>query len=164
MNVKIITRAALLLALTLVFQSLRFFIPVTPFFSTFIIGSLVNTCLFIAVETVGWLPAVMIGVMAPVTAYFQQLLPVPVLIAPVAAGNIILVCMYRAFITKRYLAVASAALAKAFVLYYSFLFILPLIRLPAKISEALLFVMSWPQFVTASAGGMLAALLLRRLK
>lgn len=49
----VLARGALLLALTLVFQSLRFLIPVPVFLSTFLIGTLVNMCLLVAVEEVG---------------------------------------------------------------------------------------------------------------
>lgn len=164
MTTKIITRAALLLALTLVFQSLRFIIPVTPFASTFIIGSLVNACLLIAVELTGLLPAIIIAAAAPATAYFQQLLPLPVFIVPVAAGNILLACTYHLLLKKRWIAVISAASLKALILYFSFVYLLQFVSLPPKVVSALLFIMSWPQFITALAGGLLAASIGRRLR
>jgi len=161
---KIITRAALLLALTLVFQSLRFIIPVTPFASTFIIGSLVNACLFIAVEITGLMPAVIIAVIAPAIAYFQQLLPLPVFIVPIAAGNILLACIYHLCMKKRWVAIIFAASLKALTLYFSFAYLLRFLSLPPKVVSALLFIMNWPQFATAVAGGVLAGLIGRRLR
>lgn len=163
MTTKTITRAALLLALTLVFQSLRFVIPVTPFASTFIIGSLVNACLLIATETTGLLPAVIIAVAAPVTAYLQQLLPLPVFIFPIIGGNLIFICVYYFCLKKRWVAIIAAASLKAMVLYVSFLYLLNFLSVSSKLAANLLFVMSWPQLITGVIGGLLAALIGRRL-
>lgn len=49
-----VVRAALLLALLLVVQSLRFVVPLPPFVSMFAIGTLVNACLLISLEVAGW--------------------------------------------------------------------------------------------------------------
>lgn len=163
MTTKIITRAALLLALTLVFQSLRFVIPITPFASTFVIGSLVNASLLVAAELTGLLPAAVIAVTAPITAYFQQLLPLPVFIFPVAGGNLVFICVYYFCLKKRWLAVIAAASLKTAALYFSFLYLLSLLTIPAKMSANLLFIMSWPQMITGVMGGLLAALIVRRL-
>lgn len=158
-----ITRAALLLALTLVFQSLRFYIPVTPFASTLFIGSLVNACLLISTITAGLGPAVLISVIAPLVAYFQQLLPIPAFILPVAGGNIFYVLIFQALKKKYGMAVVAATGAKTGVLYFSFLFLASFLALPGKVIAPILFIMSWPQFITGIAGGIIGWLVLRRL-
>ena len=159
-----LARAALILALAVLFQSLRFLLPVPPIFSTFIIGTLVNACLLIAVEAAGWWAAIFIAVVAPVVAWFQQLLPVPLLILPVAAANTAYILIYGALLTKRrWSGLALAALAKTFLLYGSAHLLLMQLAIPSNIAAGVLFVMSWPQLFTALAGGILAYQVARRL-
>ena len=161
----ILTRTALLLALTLVFQSLRFFIPMPVFLSTFLIGSLVNACLLVAVETVGVQPALLIAIIAPIVAYLQQVLPLPILIIPVALGNTIYV---GAFLIDRrlnlWLQIGIAASSKAVFMYATFSWLLTLIAIPAKLATGLMFVMSWPQLITGVIGGVLASIINKRLQ
>ena len=164
-NYRIFTRAALLLSLTILFQSLRLFIPMPPVFSTFLIGSLVNACLLVTVETVGLWPALMIGTAAPVVAWFQQLLPVPVFIFPVALANLVYVTIF--FILRRYgrwLGLTTASAAKTLLLYMSVTWLLAFINLPPQVSAGIVFVMSWPQFITAMLGGMLSYYITKRLR
>ena len=121
-NYRIFTRAALLLSLTILFQSLRLFIPMPPVFSTFLIGSLVNACLLVTVETVGLWPALMIGAAAPVVAWFQQLLPVPVFIFPVALANLVYVTIFFTLRNKMpWFGLVAAAAAKTLLLYMTIL-------------------------------------------
>ncbi len=161
----ILTRTALLLALMLIFQSLRFFIPIPPLFSTFLIGTLVNASLIIGLHTAGLFSALLLSVIAPLVAYFQQLLLLPVFIIPVAAGNIVYVSIMF-LLEKRNVRLAAviAASGKTFVLYTAFFWLLnSWLNLPPQIVSGLLFVMSWPQLVTALAGIVLAVVLRRRL-
>jgi hypothetical protein len=161
----IITRAALLLALTLLFQSLRFFIPVPPFLSTFIIGSLVNSALLIAAEKIGLWPALMIAAVAPVVAYFQQLLPLPVFIVPVALANVLYICLFLSVLRwGRVLAVFLGTIGKAGFLYGAFVWLLTFIAVPPKLAAAIMLAMSWPQLVTGVLGGFLASLVGRRIR
>lgn len=162
---KLLTRTALLLALTLTFQSLRHFIPIPMFLSIFLIGSLVNTCLLVALETVGAKPAVAIGLIAPLVAYFQQLLPLPIMILPVALGNAIYIGVFLS--GKRWnswLRIGVAGISKGIFMYSAFSWLLGLIDIPTKLASPLLFVMSWPQFVTGVIGGILAGILKKRLQ
>lgn len=162
---KILTRTALLLALTLVFQSLRFIIPIPVFSSTFLIGSLVNACLLVAVETVGFKPALLIVTLAPIVAYFQQLLPLPIFIIPVALGNAIYIGVF--FVSEKsnpWLRIGIAALSKMVFMYAAFSWLLTLIAIPAKLATGLMLVMSWPQFVTGVVGGILASIIKKRLQ
>ncbi len=165
MDKKLLTRSALLLALTLVFQSLRFIIPLPMVFSTLLIGSLVNSCLLVAVETIGLSSACIIAIIASIVAYFQQLLPLPLFIGPVAAGNIIYLGVFYLLLRQgRWLAVGLAAICKAGFLYGSFTWLLTLIAIPAKLAAGLMFAMSWPQLVTGILGGLLAANVSKRIK
>lgn len=160
-----LTRTALIVALTLVFQSLRLVIPLPPLLSTFLIGSLVNACLLVALEMVGLTAAIMISFIAPVAAYLQQMLLVPVFIVPVALGNVILVLIFKALFPKgRWLAIGTAALGKTAFLYGAFAWLLTFIQINTKMAAGILAVMSWPQLVTALIGGLLAMLAVKRLK
>lgn len=162
---RLFTRAALLLALTVLFQSLRLIIPLPPLFSTFLIGSLVNACLLIATETAGLKAALAIAIATPIVAWFQQLLPLPVLILPVAIGNVIYVTVYSTIYSNhRWTGLFAAAGAKTLFLYAAFDWLLGFIALPAKVSAGILFVMSWPQFITAILGGIIAAYVSKRVK
>jgi len=159
------TRTALLLALTVIFQSLRFFIPIPVFLSVFLIGSLVNACLLLAVETVGIRYALLIAVGAPLIAYFQQLLPLPIFIIPVAVGNIIYIGFFR--LGKEWnsgLRISGAAVGKALFLYGAFSWLLTIVAIPEKLAMSLVMVMSWPQLVTGVIGGILGIILKKRLK
>lgn len=160
-----IARAALLLTLTLLFQSLRLMIPMPPFLSTILIGSLVNVCLLVAVETVGFWFTLMIVMVAPVVAYFQQVLPLPIFIIPVSVGNAIYVGLFLAGYRWRFcLRIGIAAFAKMIFMYGSFSWLLTFIAIPVKIAAGLMFVMSWPQLVTGIIGGIIANSIKKRLK
>lgn len=161
---KLITRTALILALTLIVQSLRMIMPIPVFFSTFLIGSLVNACLLMAIEIVGTKPAITIAVLTPVMAYMQQMLILPVFIIPVAIGNAIYIVLFKTVKNRgKYLAVFLAALSKALVLYLSFKILISMVDIPIVIANGLIFVMSWPQFITALIGGGTAMFILRRI-
>lgn len=162
---KVLTRTALLLALTLTFQSLRYFIPIPMFLSTFLIGSLVNTCLLVALEIVGVKAAVFIAILAPVVAYFQQLLPLPIMILPVALGNALYIGVFLwGKKWQSWLRIGTAGLSKAVFMYSAFSWLLMLLAIPGKLAASLLFIMSWPQFVTGVMGGIFAGILKKRLQ
>lgn len=164
-NVSILTRTALLLAVTLIFQSLRFFIPIPVYASTFVIGSLVNACLLITVESAGLIPAVFLSVIAPTVAYFQQLLLLPIFIFPVALSNISYVGLYNAMLRwGKYKAACAAAISKTILLYFIFMWLLSWIQIPAKAAAGLMFVMSWPQLVTGFLGAALSGAVIKRLR
>jgi len=161
----IITRAALLLALTLVFQSLRFIIPIPAFLSMFVIGSLVNACLAVAVETVGIKYGLVIAISTPIVAYFQQMLPLPIFIIPVALGNGVYM---GGFLLgqkwKGWWGIMIAAVSKSLLLYAAFTWLLTTLAIPAKLATSLMLVMSWPQLITGIIGGMIAIIIKRRLQ
>lgn len=167
MNLKyrLITRAALLLALTLIFQSLRFIIPIPPFLSIFLIGSLVNACLLIAAETVSMKYALFIGGGAPIVAYFQQLLPLPIFIIPVMVANFVYIGVFLlAGRKQRWLGVGVAAVSKFLFIYAAFAWLLTMVAIPGSLSAGLMFAMSWPQLITGIMGGLLSGIVTKRLQ
>jgi len=165
-NLRKLSRTALLLALTIVFQSLRFVIPLPAIASTFLIGSLVNASLLIALQTTGLSPALLIGCITPMVAYFQQLLPLPIFILPVALGNCLYVWLfYRLLrIGPVWPAIGGAAAGKAAFFYLAFSWLLTFIKLPPAVTAGLLFVMGWPQFITGILGGVLSRWVWQRLR
>ncbi|MBP2662643.1 MAG: hypothetical protein H6Q71_591 [Firmicutes bacterium] len=164
-NNRMITRAALLLALTLLFQSLRLLIPLPPFLSTFIIGSLVNASLLIAAEKAGLWPALIIAAVAPVVAYFQLLLPLPVFIIPVALGNAAYICLFLVASKWGHTSgTVLATLGKTGFLYVGFTWLLTFIAIPPKLAAGIMLTMSWPQLITGILGGLLASLIVKRIR
>jgi len=164
-NHQILTRTALLLALTLLFQSLRLFIPLPAVMSVFFIGSLVNACLLIAVDCAGIKSAITIAILAPIIAYFQQLLFMPIFIMPIAIGNILYVLIFTLKGKWSYwLAVGMAAVIKTSFLYASFLWLTAFIAMPSSVIKGIIFIMSWPQLVTAGLGGFIAFIIIKRIK
>ena len=166
MDQKKISRTALLLAIAILCQSLRFFLPAPVFLSTFIVGALVNACLLIALQSTGLGAALLIACVTPVVAYFQQLLPIPVFILPVAIGNSLYVWLFQRLLRIGPVApaIGGAAFGKAAFFYLAFSWLLTLIQIPAPMAAAIMFVMGWPQLVTGILGGIVAQLVWRRLK
>ncbi len=165
MNRTHITRAGLLLALLLAVQSLRLLIPLPPFITMFGIGSAVNACLLVASLFVGIRTALLMAVVAPTVAYLQQMLPVPVLIVPVAAANAVYVLAFAALYGKRpYLAVVVAALVKMAGMYVAIDWVLQFVALPERIAALLRMMLSWPQLVTGLLGGALCLVIVERLR
>lgn len=164
MKLRQLVQAALLLALTLIFQSLRFIIPVPPVFTTFLIGSLVNSCILIAVNRTSLGGAMMIAIVTPLMAYVQQLLLLPVFIVPVAMGNSLFAVVYWLLRKRRtWVKICVAAAAKGILMYGCFALLLSLLALPEQAAKAILFVMSWPQFITGVFGGFIAYAVNKRL-
>ncbi|VBB08742.1 Hypothetical protein LUCI_4020 [Lucifera butyrica] len=158
-----LTRLSLLAALALLFQSLRFILPIPVFFSTFLIGSLVNAVLLVSVYFLGIWETVLIACITPLVAYFQQLLPLPVFIIPIAIGNTLYAGMFH-LLKRQWLGTGIAAIVKTLFLWESFRWLMSLVAIPPKMAAGILFIMSWPQLVTGILGGMLAILLIQRLK
>lgn len=164
-QVKHLVQAGLLLALLLVIQSLRSLLPLPPFFSTLLIGILVNAVFLMAVERLRFFSAATLAVIAPIVAYLQQLLILPIFIPLVAIGNVIYVFIYSQLKGKsRWSALILGTFIKTSWLFGSFYFLLQTLGLPPGLSQSLLFVMSWPQFITGIGGGMIAWLILNKIK
>ncbi|MBP2642816.1 MAG: hypothetical protein H6Q67_703 [Firmicutes bacterium] len=161
-DTKVLVRTALLLALTLLFQWSRFLLPVPPVFSTIVTGTLVNACLVIAAGSISLYSAAVIGIVAPIVAYFQGLLPLPVFVFPIALANFFYVAILSAVKRNIWLSISIASVVKAGALYVIFLWLLTWINIDSKVATGILFIMSWPQLFTAAMGAVLATLVVRR--
>ena len=157
-------RAALLLALLLVAQGLRLLLPLPPVLSVFLVGSLVNACLLISTEVAGWRLAALSAVVAPVVAYLQQLLPLPILIVPVAAANLAYLGGYHLLrLYNRKLAIVAATVVKAGLLWFSVNFILDWLAAPVGMKSLLQAMLGGAQLITGITGGILCLLLTRKI-
>ena len=168
-SAKFITRTGILLALTILFQSLRVLIPFMPAnISQYVVGSLVNLSLIVAAVMVGIKGGLVIAAVAPVIAFLQGFTPSPVLVVPIALGNIVLVAAAALLHDKNpVLAFSSGAVLKFLTLYISVVHIaLPFFmpNAPDKMRALLSVQFSWPQLVTAAIGGILATGVLAALK
>ncbi len=153
-----------LLALALLIPALGWPQPVT--------GPLVNALLLITVETLGLGPAIALGMVTPLGGLLHGVLPLPlaVMIPFIMLGNATLVVLYNTLRGRsRWLALGMGAVAKFGVLVTSVSFLaarplqLALTGAPRTVvmPAAIVNMMSWPQLVTAIAGGLLAFAALR---
>ena len=152
-NLNLLTKAAALLAIAIVFQLAKM--------GQYVTGIGINTVLITAVGTCGLPWAAAIGFMTPVLAVLLGVQPpVTVVLVPfIIVANILYAVIFR--ILKKYndyLGVFAAALAKFMLLYAAANMIIN--KLPAPVKLAF----SFPQLVTALAGGMLAILIMKILK
>ncbi len=150
-ELRYLTRTAVLLGLTLAFQMLRLGQAFT--------GPAVNAMLYIATAMVGISSGVFIGLITPWIALIVGILK-PVL-APavpfIMAGNASLVIIFGLLQARnRYLAVAVASVVKYLILASAVRLIL---ELPPPMTVAL----QLPQLFTALGGGVVALLVLRAL-
>ena len=160
-----VVRAALLLALLLTVQSLRFIAPLPPFVSMFAIGTLVNACLLISLEVAGWRLTLLSASIAPAIAYMQQVLPLPVLIFPVAAANMAYIAGYAMLRRQNvWLGIAAATAAKIILLWTSMNLLLASLELPPAAANILQNMLGASQLVTGLGGGLLCIYLMRRLQ
>lgn len=151
-KLNILTKAAILLAIAIVFQMVKL--------GQFFTGTGINAVLIIAASVCGPLWAAAIGTFTPVLALVLGVHPPALLpVVPfIVAGNIVYAVLYWLIQKKnRYLGVAGAALAK-FALLYSVVNFLIAVKPPIKVA------LSLPQLVTAVAGGVLALIVLKALE
>jgi len=147
-----ISRTAILLAIALVFQM--------GGFPQFITGPLVNTVLYLATMIVGWQGGILIGIFTPVIAAMRGILPPPLapLIPFIALGNAILVILFFWLKSKnKIFGIIIASLVK-------FLVLVSAVRLLVQVPPAVAQMMSFPQLVTALAGGFIALLVMNIFK
>lgn len=121
----------------------------------FVVGSLVNACLIVAVLTVGRRAGLVVAACTPVFAWLEGMLPFFPFVFPVALGNSFYV--WAAWRWQRYglPAFCGGALGKAAILYGSFYLLFACIAFPPAVRHMLLFAMSWPQVVTGVIGAVI---------
>jgi riboflavin transporter FmnP len=168
-TVKWIARTAVMLALALLFQSLRMIIPMPGMMSQYIVGSLVNLALIVAAIIIDAKGGLVVAVLTPVVAFFQGHIPqaMPLMILFVALGNAVIVVayalLYKESFISRIIALVVGAVAKFVVLYILVVKLaLPLIYpgVPDQVRAAMSVNFSWPQLITAAIGGVIALLVI----
>ena len=171
-----ITRSAVLLALVLLFQSLRIFfpalalIPIGPTnLSSVLIGSLVNMTLVVASMTVGFWGAAIVGLLATVVSFLQGFMPpVPAMIFVIAVGNAIIAFVYRITSTRLknsarlVFSVLCSSLAKFLFLFVSvqYLVIPFFVADRPPVAAVLSVAFGVQQLITALIGSLTATLIL----
>lgn len=176
-NTRKLTYSALLLALAVGFQTGGRALMGTGPSSLFVVGSLVNLVLIVAVGYVGLWPAIAVAVLTPVMALLQGHITIPIQVPIVAFGNIIFPLVYWIFavelktLSKIFSVILGSILKCGFLWltmpYVMINLILPTMDLPAAklgvMVEMISFNFSWPQCVTALIGGIIAIIVLRAL-
>ncbi len=175
-TVRFITYTAMGIALVVAAQWLGNMLPAGaviagPFaVKQLVTGSLVNCILFVYADRVGLGSAVTVGILSAVLASVigvgPQVLP---LVPLIAVGNALLAFLY--WVAKNKLkmpgilrVILSAAVKCAFLWLTVPALLSSLTSVPEKQAKALSIMFSWPQGITALIGGLLALLIIPRLK
>ena len=162
MSTKFVTRTAILLALTIVFQTMGRVIPLGQF-NQFITGSLVNACLIIAAASGGLWGGGIIAVLAPFGAILTGA-AIPLPFAPfIAIGNFILVLLFVLFKNKHIAGITAGAILKFGFLFAAINLFVGWMKIPSPKSVIMVTAFSWPQLVTALIGGAIALVVIRAL-
>ncbi|HNR03892.1 MAG TPA: ECF transporter S component [Bacillota bacterium] len=149
-KLNLLTKAAVLLAIAIVFQLVKM--------GQYVTGTGINAVLITAVGVCGLPWAAAIGIMTPMLAVLLGVQPPPtiVLVPFIMAGNTVYVVLFR--LLRRYndyIGIIAAALTKYILLYTAANIIVD--KLPAPIRLAF----SFPQLITAAAGGAIALIVLK---
>ncbi len=171
MNVKMtpknLARTAVLIA---VLVSLQY---ATASLGQFVTGSCVNLVLAVSALFLGlWEGGFIVAAVSPILAFALGVGPkLSNLIPFIILGNLVYVAVLALLYKKlgklpqSLAAVAAAAACKFLTLYFGVVKLaLPAFGLPEKQAAAMSAMFSWPQLVTALIGGILAALIVPRLK
>lgn len=165
-----ITHTAVFIALLIVLQA-----ATAPMGNILITGTIVNLLLIVSVMTCGLASGLSVAVISPIIAKFFGIGPLWFLIPFIAAGNIVLVLLWHLIGNQKksgrvyisYIpALITAAAAKFAVLYIGVVRIaVPLfLGLPEQQASVISHMFSIPQLFTATAGGILAVIILPSLK
>jgi len=171
-----ITESALLIALAIVFQSLRYISPAIMgnLAGVFVIGSLVNLVIFVAIGRVGFGAAALISIITPLVAVFEGHLPNILLAPAVIIGNLIIAFVWwllnlKLKLVSQTISVIIASVLKFLFLWWAVPWTFTMFLYGSwsgkgtaeKVLATLTANMSWPQLVTALIGGLLAVVVLR---
>ena len=161
---EMISRLGLLTALTIVIQIAGLPQPVT--------GPLINGIIILTVLWIGPLPAIALGCLTPLAALIRgQLPPVLMPMLPfIMLGNTVYALTFfilsliiagkKTTLLKSLPGLTVASALKTLLLYLGATWMIPLIFV-REIPRAAVVMMSFPQFLTAVAGGLIALLLWR---
>lgn len=162
----IVARTGLLLAVTLLLQGLRLLIPIPPQVSMFVIGSLVNACLALAVLKINWKSGLAVACITPVFAWLEGMLPFPLFIIPTAIGNSVFigaVHIWHAHVHTQ-IGLYGTAVCKMIAIYSAFYVVLGWFDFPITVRHTILISMSWPQLITGALGVTIAYRIARRIR
>ncbi len=175
-TVRFITYTAMGIALVVAAQWLGNMLPAGaviagPFaVKQLVTGSLVNCILFVYADRVGLGSAVIVGILSAVLASVigvgPQVLP---LVPLIAAGNALLAVVYclaknRLKLPGLVRVILAAAVKCGFLWLTVPALLSALTSVPEKQAKALSVMFSWPQGITALIGGLLALVIIPRLK
>lgn len=173
-SLRILTQTAMMLAVTLVMQYLAGMLPIPAgAVRTLVIGTLVNLCLLVTAQMVGWKGSIVVSVLTPLVALWIGQLPVPHMFPIVAVANIAFVLLYGVLLKKSaFLALGASAVVKTAILWILVVllfvpYLLPAIGLPdakVKAMSAMLSInFTWPQLVSAVVAGCLSLAVIKPL-
>jgi len=170
-NVLWITRTAVFIATTVALQALTV-LTIPPPANQFVTGTIVNMMLILAVMTCKLPSGIVVASITPVIPTLLGFGPLWPIVPFISAGNIVLVIMWH-FIGNMKLpvkhlsyicALVIAASAKFSVLYFGIVKIAIPHILGLPDGNILSFMFSYPQLITASAGGVFAIIVLPALR
>jgi len=128
-----------------------------------ITGVIVNAILFISTMFLGIRAGILIGLLPSIIALSVGLLPA--VLAPmipfIMIGNVILVLCFDFLKNRNYWLRIITASALKFIFLFSTSSIVVNLILKTEVANRVAVIMSWPQFLTAFAGGAIAYLVLR---
>ena len=162
-EIKFITRTAILLALTIVFQSIGRLFP-AGFNSQFIVGPLVNASLLVATAAVGIWGGAIIAVLTPFGAILTAA-QIPLPLAPIiAVGNFMLVLGFYIVKKKKAIGIVVGAMLKFGFMFAAISVFVRATAVPEAKATGLLTAFTWPQLATALIGGAIALVVIATLK
>jgi len=159
---KILVRAALLLATAAAAQGLRLILPLPGLFTMFFIGSIVNACLVLTAYLTRVRLAAVSSLLLPFIAYLQGQLVFWPLILIVAAGNFAL-CLTASRLKGIRLLLVGPVL-KMILLWAGSGLIFSLLHFADPFAKMMQTMLSWPQWITAVLGIILAEIVTRLLR
>lgn len=166
-QVKILTiKREKIIALTQFIALVGIATVVPLFHNQAIAGPIVNATLFVSVVILGAQNAILVGLIPSLIALSAGLLP-PIL-APmipfIMVGNTILIIVFSYLKKRNYWLGVIVAGALKFIFLFSTSSIVINLLLKKEIATKVAVMMSWPQLLTALAGGLIAYLFLKAIK
>ena len=162
---KILTRKNILIASE--FTALFAIAVIAPLFKQqFITGSIVNAILILSMVFLGLENAILIALFPSLIALSIGLLsPILLPMIPfIITGNVLYIYIFKKFQKTNYwLGLISASILKFALIFFSSQFLVNLIT-TKSLPSSVAIMMSWPQLVTAIAGGIIAYLVLKTVK
>lgn len=129
------------------------------FHQQMITGPIVNATLFIATIILGTQAGILVGLIPSIIALSVGTLPAPLapMVPYIMISNAILIVTFGLLRNKNYwLAVGVASFLKFLFLFATSSIVIGLL-VQQELAESVALMMSWPQLVTALAGGVLAS-------